>query len=240
MGASAEMARWGRSLHFLTVKPGARVLDLGCAFGYGTGLLARKYQVEGLDLSSDYIDRAKRRVPRARFTCGSAESLPYGDGAFDAVVVLDVLEHLPDQDRVVREVARVMQKGGELIVSVPSRGVFWWLDSLNLYASLFGTSGPPPTVDPSWSRYPHHRHYTLSQLKAVLSPSFQIEAWHYSGIGLAELINLCLLIIVRRWLGWVRLYGLLQFVYFGAYIVEDEFSLGSASYHLMVRARRVE
>lgn len=233
------MARWGRAARLLTVKSGARVLDLGCAFGYGTRLLTKRYRVDGYDLSEEYIEMARRSLPHVSFTVGTAEKLPYPDRAFAGVVMLDVLEHIPDEAEAVREVARVLQPGGELVLSVPNVGFLAPIDSLNVYVALFGASTPDPTDDPSWRLQPYHRHYSLQQLQELLNPCFRIESRYYSGLGLGEVVNLFLLVVVRRWLRAQRLFQLLQYLYFGIYILEDELAIGRGSYHLMVRARRL-
>ena len=232
------MARWGRSFRLLSLGEGAKVLDLGCAFGYGTRILSKRYSVWGRDLSSAYISRASRHLPSVDFTCGPADQLPYPDRFFDGVVLLDVLEHVPDEESVVAEIARVIRSGGELILSAPHAGILGGVDSLNLYWLLFGNTGPPPTDDPSWQLSPVHRHYRLRDLELLLQPYFRIESMQYTGLGLAELLNAVLLVVVRRWLGAGRLYSVLQYLYFGAYILEDEVSIGRLSYHIMVKCRR--
>lgn len=234
------MARWGRANRLLTVTPDSKVLDLGCAFGYGTAGLAKRYRVWGRDLSPQFVARARRRLPHVDFTCGPADALPYPSEFFDGVVLLDVLEHVPEEAAVIGEVARVLRPGGEFVLSTPHSGLFGWLDSLNLYQLAFAGRGPAPTDDPSWPHSPVHRHYRRRDLERLLAPFFSIESVQYTGIGLAELINLVLLVVFRRWLRVESLYSALQYVYFGAYILEDEFSLGPLSYHVMVKCRRRE
>lgn len=222
----------------LDLPSGSRVLDLGCAFGYGTQRLARCYRVVGRDLDAGYIDRARHRLPGVDLSCGPAESLPYPDHSFDGVVMLDVLEHVIDEEPVLREVARTLRPGGTLVLSVPHQGILAQLDSLNLYRALVGADPPFPTEDPSWPASPHHRHYSLEGLRTILGDNFQVEAVRFSGIGLAEIINLVLLMTVRRALGSARWYSILQYVYFAGYVIEDQLSIGSLSYHVMLRCRR--
>src|SRR5947209_2846553 len=100
------MARWDRAARQLRLPTGSRVLDLGCAFGFGTRLLTRRYEAYGHDLDRAYVDRARRSVPDATFTVGLADDLPYPSGFFDGVLLLDVLEHVPDEQAVLQEIAR--------------------------------------------------------------------------------------------------------------------------------------
>jgi len=237
------MARWQRAVRLLGLPRGAAVLDVGCAFGYGTARLARRYHTQGIDPSEEYIARARRSYPTLRFAVGTAEALPYADAAFDGVVMLDVLEHLPpgEEGRALGDVARVLQPGGRLVLSTPNRGLLAPLDSLNAYLALRGRAGDATLAatlalrgDP-----PRHRHYSAAQVGRLLSAhGLVVERVSYSGVGLAEPINLALLLT----LWWPRplrlLYGVLQYAYYGAYIAEDALSIGPLSYHLTVVARR--
>jgi SAM-dependent methyltransferase len=232
------MARWGRALRLLP-SDAARVLDCGCAFGFLTRRLARRHpEVAGIDLDPGYVARARHAVPGADIRLGSVSRLPWPDGHFDAAVCLDVLEHCPDPGAAAAELARVLRPGGTLVASVPHAGLLGGADSLNLYARLRPRSDPP-TNDPSWSERPHHRHFTAAELTGVLGPAFEVDAVRYSGLGLAELLNLPLLLATRGLSPRLRpVYAVLQYAYFALYVLEDLLPMNRAGYHLMVRARR--
>lgn len=232
------MARWGRAIRLLPPPP-ARVLDCGCAFGFMTARLARRYWVAGIDMDGGYVERARRRVPGADILQGGAANLPWDDASFDAAVCLDVLEHCPDPEAAVSELARVVRPGGTLVASVPHAGLLGRADSLNVYHRLFPRANPP-TDDPSWAQRPHHRHFSVDEFEALLSPGFAVDAVQLTGLGVAELVNLPLLLATRGVSRRLRpLYSALQYAYFAVYLLEDILPLGPASYHLMVRARRV-
>ncbi len=89
-----------------------------------------------MDQSLRYIMQARRRHPTGTYLLSCAETLPLADQSFDGVLLLDVLEHVSDQQAVLREIQRVLKPGGTLVLSVPHRGLLGWLDSLNLYAAL--------------------------------------------------------------------------------------------------------
>ncbi len=233
------MARWGRALSLLRrdVPPGSRVLDLGCAFGYGTARIARYYDTDGLDASPGYIRRARRSAPSARFTLGAAEHLPYPDAHFDAVVLLDVLEHVADERAVVAEITRVLRPGGLLVVSVPHTGLLRWADSLNVYAWLTGEDALTTPGTPA-EGHDHHRHYSVEAMRLLFGERFSNSYVHTSGLGLAEFVNLALLLLCKRLLRATPLYNALQYLYFGLYIVEDLLPVPRAGYHLMVAMQR--
>ncbi len=232
------MARWNRAANNLGLPRGARVLDLGCAFGYGTRFLCNRYDAYGHDLSSAYIDRARRSVPSAAFTCGPANIVPYPDDFFDGVVLLDVLEHVPDERAVLDEIARVLRSQGRLVLSVPNQGWLAPWDSLNVYARWFGSGDPAPTEDPSWTRSPCHRHYSVARLAELLGDDFTIHTAKYTGVGLAEPIQLVLLAVLLRWFRVPNVFRALQYLYFGLYLAEDLLPMGSGGYHLMITASR--
>jgi SAM-dependent methyltransferase len=111
------------------VPPGARlVLDVGCGPdpGAGTTLGARGgTTVVALDigLGTVRLARAKADLAGVNLLCvvADAEHLPFRDGAFDAVVCDDTVEHLPDDARGVAELARVTRAGGRVVVATPNR-----------------------------------------------------------------------------------------------------------------------
>ncbi len=104
------MARWTRAIAALPFKRG-RVLDLGCAFGFSTLLLARKgYETVGVDQSLRYIMQARRRHPAGTYLLSCAETLQLADHSFDGVLLLDVLEHVSDQQAVLHEIQRVSSR----------------------------------------------------------------------------------------------------------------------------------
>lgn len=73
------------------VRPGARVLDVGCATGYYSGVLASLgYEVTGIDISATGIRKAQELYPDIRFEVQDATALPYDEGSFDFVFALGV------------------------------------------------------------------------------------------------------------------------------------------------------
>jgi SAM-dependent methyltransferase len=232
------MTRWSRAAHLLDLPTRSRVLDLGCAFGFGTRMLVPRYETYGHDLDACYIARARKSVPLVTFTLGPASDVPYHDRFFDGVVLLDVLEHVPDDGAVVREVARLLRPGGRLVLSVPNTGLLAAWDSLNVYTRLVRSPRLAPTNDPSWAKSPNHRHYSLEQILDLLGDDFSLSSVQYTGLGVAEPVNLLLLLAFRGLLRIPRLYNALQYLYFTVYMTEDLLPTGRWGYHMMLTAER--
>ena len=117
------------------VGPGDRVLDMGCGGGrHAFALYRRGADVVALDRSAaDLLEvetmfeamRLEGEVPagaRAGTVRGDAYALPFDDDSFDAVVAAEVLEHLPEDERAMAELFRVLRPGGALAVTVPRWG----------------------------------------------------------------------------------------------------------------------
>jgi SAM-dependent methyltransferase len=101
------------------VGPDMRVLDV-CT---GPGILATAVQergatVVGLDFSDEFLALARRNVPGATFQRGDAQALPFDDDSFDAVVCGYGVIHVPDPEKALSEIARVLRPGGRAAVSV--------------------------------------------------------------------------------------------------------------------------
>jgi SAM-dependent methyltransferase len=129
-GAAYEpyVGRWSRLvarefLAWLDVAPESRWLDVGCgtgALGETILLEASPAQVVGCDPSDDFIAYAREhlRDGRVRFELADAQSLPYPDDRFDAVVSGLVLNFVPDPERALVELARVARPGGTVAAYV--------------------------------------------------------------------------------------------------------------------------
>ncbi|MCL6416515.1 methyltransferase domain-containing protein [Aestuariirhabdus sp. Z084] len=115
----------------LDLRPGDRVLDLGC--GEGRHSIGAYHEalvdVVGVDLNladlraaqekheSFPVENSQQR--HCHFVCSDALNLPFADNSFDHVICSEVLEHIPDYQGVLQEINRVLRPDGLLVVSVP-------------------------------------------------------------------------------------------------------------------------
>lgn len=100
-----------------------RILDLGCGTGGVLPHLAEFGDALGLDPAPEAAKYCQRRgVP---MVVGGGATLPFADGSFDAVLALDVIEHVPDDAALLREARRVLRPGGVLLLTVPALPWLW-------------------------------------------------------------------------------------------------------------------
>lgn len=100
------------------VTGGSAVLDVCCGPGtLSAAAAARSASVDGLDLSATFVEIARGKVPRATFTQGDAQALPFADGRFDAVVCGFGIMHVPDPEAALAEMHRVLVPGGRIAFS---------------------------------------------------------------------------------------------------------------------------
>lgn len=95
------------------------ILDIGCGPGANLEMLSAHAPVTGVDPDEESLNLA-RRYPHKRLLQAEANSLPVDDGAFDLVCLLDVLEHLDDEQAALDEAWRALAAGGHLIATVPA------------------------------------------------------------------------------------------------------------------------
>ena len=122
-------ATWRHWMPFLAaeVGAGARLLDLGCAYGFlVTEAREAGFRAIGVDASRFAVAQAKHAAPAAagRLLVAHAERLPFADASFDAVTAFDVLEHVPHPELLVAEAVRVLRPGGIFAGATPDPLLF--------------------------------------------------------------------------------------------------------------------
>jgi SAM-dependent methyltransferase len=106
------------------VPSGARLLDAGCGTGRNLAEFGRLGSAQGVDPSPQAIDFCRRRglsdVRKA-----SLDALPFSGGAFDVILLTDVLEHVADDAGALAELRRVAAPGARLVITVPAYRWLW-------------------------------------------------------------------------------------------------------------------
>jgi SAM-dependent methyltransferase len=120
------MDRWTRSAIIMRIGPvGAApvIADIGCSTGYLLEDLRAAHPdatLVGADLIAAGLIKAHGAVPTARLLLADACDLPMADAAIDAIVSANLLEHVPDDRRALREFARLLVPGGRAVIVVPA------------------------------------------------------------------------------------------------------------------------
>lgn len=117
-----------QTLVLMDLKPGDRVLDLGCGAGWASRLLAQKVaggerpgKVIGLDVSDEMIRRARAASTdhdNIMFVVGSAQEIPWEENSFDKVLSVESFYYYGNQEGALDELLRVMAPAGELYILI--------------------------------------------------------------------------------------------------------------------------
>ncbi|HVP50351.1 MAG TPA: methyltransferase domain-containing protein, partial [Candidatus Bathyarchaeia archaeon] len=117
-----------QTLAIMNLKPGERVLDLGCGTGWSSRMIAKAVangnklgQVVGLDVADEMIRRARASstdCENAMFILGSALEIPWEENFFDKVLSVESFYYYADQDRALAELFRVLAPKGELYILI--------------------------------------------------------------------------------------------------------------------------
>lgn len=223
---------------------GERLLEIGCSTGYLTGrFAARARRTFGLDVNPEALASARRRHPDVPLVCSEVEHLPFADASFDAVVMLEVIEHAGSDVAALAEIRRVLKVGGTLVLSTPHAGAFAFLDPYNLrrvvrrrFPLAYAVAGRLVRFESGQytDNLEHHRHYRLGHLTSLLEPAFAIRGVHRGGLLLYPLLGASISLVGRLWnrpavLGWM--YRLLNW--------DFRRRFGPLAYNVMFLAERV-
>ncbi len=141
---------------------GKRVVDLGCGEGYGADLLATVASfVSGVDLAPEAIYHARKKYQKdnLEFLYMDIYSLSLEKGSYDLVLSMQVIEHLHDPDRFMREAIRILKPGGLCVITTPNRELL--------------SPGSEKPVNPF-----HIFEFTCDQFESYLKKFFpQVEVW---------------------------------------------------------------
>lgn len=136
------------------------VLDIASGAGYGTNLISKSAKsVVGIDYSEEAIEYCNKlyQSSNLKFVQGDAQELPIEDSSVDVVVSLETIEHIPNPEKFVKEVKRVLKPGGQFIVSTPN-------DDEYIEGNEF-----------------HLHEFQLKELKSLIGKYFKKSDYYYQG-----------------------------------------------------------
>lgn len=117
-----EKNRLKKIIKLSCLKPTDQLLDLGCGEGYFISLIPDQIQVTGLDISRLALERAKEILKNRKNTVikfGNAYYTNLPEKSFDKIACSEVLEHVPEPQKVMREIYRLLKDDGRAVISVP-------------------------------------------------------------------------------------------------------------------------
>ena len=169
-----ESDRYSYFLQTIAGLGGRTLLDVGC----GSGYLGRQLKVccpdtiiHGIDISSVALERASQAMDDVWQVNLDQSDLPMPSDRYDAVVCIEVLEHLYDPDHALSEICRVLVRGGRAVISVPN--LAYWRYRLTLLSGHV----PPPASDRR-----HLQQYDRRTLESCLS-SAGLRPLRVTGFG---------------------------------------------------------
>jgi SAM-dependent methyltransferase len=146
---------------------GGRVLDIGCGTGMFLKVLASYGSAYGVDVSAQALAYSRGKVA-ADLTLAAGDRLPFPEGSFSLVSLLDIIEHAEDDLAVLREAYRVCRPGGAALVTVPAFAFLWSSHDL---------------------AHDHKRRYRLPELRRVgVAAGFTVERISYTNFFIFPLV----------------------------------------------------
>lgn len=203
--------------------PLGKVLDYGCGDGSFLSRIADRCAEQwGVDVDAEKMSLSKN--PRIQMRSPATDgTLPFPDQTFDTVILMEVIEHVANERRVLAEIARVLRVGGRLLLTTPHAGLLTFLDPGNFkflaprfhrfihhvllrqgdfYEKTFGDArrhNQGMVADFTTDQHPWHRHYSFHQIRKLAPPSLKTVAWavYYPAFRALWTAKLALRVITR-------------------------------------------
>lgn len=131
-----------RILSYLNPRAGELILDIGCGNARDLiRILKQGGKVVGVDISVQMIEEARRELDGSPFNgyelkVGDATHLDFPEKYFDKVIASEIIEHIPDWQKALSEMHRVLKPKGELIISTPNRHSWYGFDRYVIFEKI--------------------------------------------------------------------------------------------------------
>lgn len=188
----ADMAfkkRVATIFEWLQITDDSVILDCACGRGFYLKMIrtVSNCKLFGLELDEEVLAKAARNVgdlPDITLTRANIYQQPYEDNTFDGVILSEILEHIDDDVRGLKEVMRILKPGAPVVITVPNANYPFWWDPINkTLETVFKTHIQHGVLAGIWAN--HVRLYTRERLRAAAEEAgFIIEEerafTHYS------------------------------------------------------------
>jgi SAM-dependent methyltransferase len=168
-----------------------RLIEIGSSSGKhlrSLQLLGYPFEFHGIDIDTESIKCGHRFSPEGNFVVADGHHLPYRQNSFDAVLLMDYVEHVCEPQLATEESRRVLSQGGKLCAFVPLEG-----NPISLYAlfkRLFGFNVKKPAGG-------HVQDFTISDaVGLIVAQGYRIESVHYSYHVLGALMDFVLFLMI--------------------------------------------
>lgn len=152
------------------------ILDLGCGFGEFAGVFYESNVEMGIDISENDLKEANHTEKYKKLILADARDMPFDEETFATVISISVIEHIIGTDEVLREVFRVLKKGGKFVFTTPHKDFTKFLFYPRLF-NLFGMDALARTYGNLINKvFKHYSLYEENEWKRMLmNQGFKIE-----------------------------------------------------------------
>lgn len=177
------------------------LIDIGCNVGELLATCRRlrpSMRLAGVEVNAAAAEVARRNVPDAHIELVTGPALPFESRAFDYAACIEVLEHVPCQDRkaLLAEIRRVLRPGGRLLLRTPHAGLFSWLDPNNfrfrfprLYRRFVSGGGRDGGYVNGSNGIVFHHHFDCSELLSLAGEGWELISVRRGGLFLVPLAD---------------------------------------------------
>lgn len=165
-----------RAIHRIAPElPFKEILEVGGGQSGLTRLLYPRARITNLDMDPSFASAPCNLQDGVRFVCGDVTSLQFASASFDAITMFDVIEHVPDDEKAISEVLRVLKPGGYVLVSVPNEN--WRFPYYSIMKNVC------PSEEEKFAEWGHvRRGYSLEQLGDLMAIPRQSTATFISPV----------------------------------------------------------
>ena len=134
-----EKHRWFLTRRHVTTNGSKFILDIGCESGnIASPMASDRYHLILMDVDRKMLSSIRSNAKNVLMTCltGDIYTVPFKDGAIDRIICTEVLEHLTDPEKAIREIGRILKPGGRVVISVPNDRLILWIKQKLIQAGL--------------------------------------------------------------------------------------------------------